>query len=164
MVAKNLLYIVTDDLRADLMPRAFSNRSSGFTTFAQAHCTVPLCVPSRGSFMTGRQPDRLAGSPTIVDLLNRARFVTAGVGKIFHLDEAGRHYSLPWPSHSANLFERPCARHNGSVIVWRTAERASLDSRACAYKPGLFPDSRITTAALQLLETGEVVLLHVSSS
>ena len=177
---RNLLYVIVDDLRHDSMPRSIGSRQN-FTTFAQAHSQAPLCIPSRQSFLSGRWPSRsgvmtaqdieldaphtsrdnlraaLRSAPTLIDLLNRANFVTAGVGKIFHTNEAQRRYRLRWVDNSANLFARPCDRrgvaNNGSVIIWHTDARKHLDSRACpVLGSDHFPDMNTTSNALQLLD------------
>lgn len=108
---RNLLYIISDDLRADTAPRALYNNS--FTVFAQCHCQVPACAPSRLSFLTGRRPDAVHAitlptrglanaeqAPTLVDWLNRAHFTTAAVGTIFGAREERRGFSSGWANTS----------------------------------------------------------------
>ena len=65
MSAPNLLFILTDQQRADTLA-AYGNRSIRMpnlnrladrsTVFARAYCTHPICTPSRGSIMTGLWP------------------------------------------------------------------------------------------------------------
>lgn len=63
---RSILYIVVDDLRAELWPfspspihspqlKALAERG---TTFTRAYCQQAVCGPSRNSFMSGRIPDR----------------------------------------------------------------------------------------------------------
>ena len=64
--AKNVLFIMVDDLRPELAGgydhaevhspnlEALAKES---LVFESAHCQIALCGPSRSSFMTGRRPD-----------------------------------------------------------------------------------------------------------
>jgi arylsulfatase A-like enzyme len=55
--APNVLLVVADDMRADLMehmPEVTSWLGEGGTTFTEAFATTPECCPSRASIMTGR--------------------------------------------------------------------------------------------------------------
>ena len=64
----NILIIMTDELRNDLVlhnwypevktPTIDGLRRNG-TTFTNAFCQTPTCVPSRGSFVTGKYPHQL---------------------------------------------------------------------------------------------------------
>ena len=63
--AKNILYVLVDDLRTELesfhhgsmhTPH-FSAFADTAMTFEQAHCNSQMCVPTRNSFMVGRRPD-----------------------------------------------------------------------------------------------------------
>jgi arylsulfatase A-like enzyme len=111
--AKNILFVIIDDLRANLEPYGqqfmktpnlgrFAN-SSGTVTFTQAHTQSGMCVPTRASFMTGRRPmttkimndgvgtydkeNIRAIHPKITTMPQHFRqsgWYTAGVGKIYH--------------------------------------------------------------------------------
>lgn len=64
--AKNVLYILVDDLRPDLAPFGASWMSTpniqalaqapGSVTFNRAYCNIAVCSPSRMSFLSGRYP------------------------------------------------------------------------------------------------------------
>ena len=62
--AKNVLYLLVDDLRPDVAPygadwmttpgiQAIANTG---VTFDRAYCTISVCSPSRMSFLTGKYP------------------------------------------------------------------------------------------------------------
>ena len=67
--AKNLLYLLVDDLRNELTAYGKSNRthhspnthslSERATLFSTAYAQIGVCAPSRMSFLTGRRPDHL---------------------------------------------------------------------------------------------------------
>ena len=100
----NVLYVVADDLRADLgcyggpakTPTLDALAARG-VRFANAYCQQAVCNPSRSSFLTGRRPDDLRlwnngthfreKNPDVVTLplwFKEQGYVTRGVGKIFH--------------------------------------------------------------------------------
>ena len=65
----NVILIVCDDLNTDIEgygghPQAKTPNLRRFmdsaTTFQSAHCTIPICAPSRSSFLTGVYPHRSA--------------------------------------------------------------------------------------------------------
>jgi iduronate 2-sulfatase len=67
--ARNLLYLIVDDLRSELTAYGQSNRthhtpnthalSKRATLFTTAYAQIGVCAPSRMSFLTGRRPDHL---------------------------------------------------------------------------------------------------------
>jgi arylsulfatase A-like enzyme len=94
-VRPNVLIIVTDDQRFDMMSalpqtrRVFGDRG---TAFANAFITTPQCCPSRASIMTGQfshnhgvlennDGDRIKQRTTVQALLDRAGYLTAMTGK-----------------------------------------------------------------------------------
>jgi iduronate 2-sulfatase len=106
--APNLLFIVVDDLRAQLggpfgqttiTPSADALAARGIA-FTRAYVQISLCSPSRTSFLTGRRPDasRLwtigpyfrntnvaaLDVVTLPQALKAAGYTATGVGKIWH--------------------------------------------------------------------------------
>lgn len=102
----NVLYIVVDDLRPDLLSygqsimhtpniQALANRS---LIFDRAYCQFSFCAPSRQSFMTGRRPDttqcwnfldnfRETVGQNWVSLPQHFKnhgYFSSGVGKLYH--------------------------------------------------------------------------------
>eukprot|EP00927_Polykrikos_kofoidii_P070038 TRINITY_DN6587_c0_g1_i1.p1 TRINITY_DN6587_c0_g1~~TRINITY_DN6587_c0_g1_i1.p1 ORF type:complete len:740 (-),score=57.78 TRINITY_DN6587_c0_g1_i1:99-2318(-) len=88
--AKNVLYILVDDLRPELQaygqnswthhsPHIKALSESG-TVFDNAHCQISVCSPSRLSFLTGRRPDN-AGMYNFINHFRQADcgLVRAGV-------------------------------------------------------------------------------------
>jgi iduronate 2-sulfatase len=100
----NVLFIVADDLRADLgcygsaakTPNLDALAARG-VRFDHAYCQQALCNPSRSSFLTGRRPDSLhlwsngthfrEKNPDVMTLpqwFKKNGYETRCVGKIFH--------------------------------------------------------------------------------
>jgi arylsulfatase A-like enzyme len=96
----NILFIHTDEQRADSLgcmgnDHAQTEHIDGLAadgvTFEDAHCTHPLCMPSRGTLMTGRYPTATGmwrnGIPlpedeqTLPGLLRDAGYTTGLLGK-----------------------------------------------------------------------------------
>ena len=63
--ARNILYILVDDLRPSLSPYgqtqvhtpSIQKLADGGMTFLRAYCQEAVCSPSRNSFLSGRRPD-----------------------------------------------------------------------------------------------------------
>ena len=93
----NVLVIVTDDMRAELleyMPKTRAWLGDAGTTYTHAFAAEPLCCPSRASVMTGRYPHNhqvkhngdvhlLDHSTTLQRYLEDAGYRTGLVGKYF---------------------------------------------------------------------------------
>lgn len=100
----NVLFIIADDLRADLgcygsvakTPNLDALAARG-VRFERAYCQQALCNPSRSSFLTGKRPDSLhlwsnglhfrANNPDVMTLplwFKDHGYETRCVGKIFH--------------------------------------------------------------------------------
>jgi arylsulfatase A-like enzyme len=91
----NILIIVTDDQRADMMwmmPRTMRWFGARGTEFPEASVATPLCCPSRASIMTGRYvhnhgvadnstPTLLDQASTVQRYLRRAGYHTGYAGK-----------------------------------------------------------------------------------
>lgn len=100
----NVLFIVADDLRADLgcygshakTPNLDALAARG-VRFERAYCQQAVCNPSRSSFLTGKRPDTLhlwsngthfrEHNPDVTTFplwFKEHGYETRGVGKIFH--------------------------------------------------------------------------------
>jgi arylsulfatase A-like enzyme len=103
----NVVLIVCDDLNTDLQgygghPEALTANldrlmESG-VSFMQAHCNIPICAPSRGSFLTGIYPhtsryydfsqwfenETLVNSKSIFRHFRDNGYHVIGTGKLFH--------------------------------------------------------------------------------
>lgn len=96
----NILFIHTDEQRADTLG-CYGNKlvetdnidalADAGIAFEDAHCTHPLCMPSRGSLLTGRYPNAHGiwrnGTPlpdderTIAEALGATGYTTGLIGK-----------------------------------------------------------------------------------
>lgn len=101
----NVLFIAVDDLRASVgvfgdqlavTPHIDALGARG-TVFANAHCQIAICNPSRASVMTGRRPDTLRvwglkkhfreEQPKVITLpqwFKQHGYNTHSIGKIYH--------------------------------------------------------------------------------
>ena len=69
--------------------------------FERAYCQSPVCVPSRGSIISGLYPHRHGARilqdalsedvPTVADLFGAEGYRTAAIGKMHFVDESNRH-------------------------------------------------------------------------
>lgn len=102
----NVLLIFADDMRGDIgafgnpvvKTPALDRLAAGGTSFLRAYCQLPLCNPSRTSFLSGLRPETtgILGNTALPDarLQDRVTFLpqhfknhgywTARTGKIFH--------------------------------------------------------------------------------
>jgi arylsulfatase A-like enzyme len=103
----NVVLIVCDDLNdyiegLDGHPQSqtpnIKRLSESGVSFTQAHCTIPICAPSRSSFLTGLYPHKslnygfdrwdqnevLLNSRTIMDYFRENGYHTLGTGKLMH--------------------------------------------------------------------------------
>src|SRR5699024_7735801 len=122
----NILFINTDQQRFDTLgcygndvinTPNIDNLASEGVLFENAHCTHPLCMPSRGSMLTGRYPSAHGlwrnGMPlsreekTIADLLND-EYDTALFGKAHFTPHNGDLNKHPESIHLGNVDERKC--------------------------------------------------------
>ncbi len=95
-VVKNVLFLVSDDLRADALgcygnhvcqtPNIDRLARSGMV-FERAYCQRVMCGPSRRSFMSGRYQGK--GHRTLGEHFIENGFYSARVGKIFHMRVPG---------------------------------------------------------------------------
>jgi iduronate 2-sulfatase len=104
----NVLFIVVDDLRAELgcygvkeviSPNIDRLAKKGMLCH-NAYAQYPVCNPSRSSFLSGKRPDEigivsntvpfrkvLPDMVSLPQLFRQNGYFTAGIGKIFHLAE-----------------------------------------------------------------------------
>ena len=105
--AKNVLLIIADDWRStpvSLSGKSFTPNIDNFrkkaVQFEYAFCNVPLCGPSRASFLRGREPpksqiisnhfrieDYHETSETLPEFLKNRGWNTYSVGKVFQLND-----------------------------------------------------------------------------
>lgn len=115
--AKNVLFIVSDDLTKTLgcyghpvvkTPNIDKLAQRG-VLFENAHSNFAVCNPSRSSFLTGIEPEKLGILDNVVALqdvigdritmpaLFKANgFYTVSIGKVFHRPEAGHNDLNAW--------------------------------------------------------------------
>ena len=122
--AKNLLYIVVDDLRNEL---GFTNGRRGLVTphmdalaarsmvFTRAYVQQGVCSPSRNSFLSGRRPDTTKiwnfkdsfrtflgdDVSSWPGAFKKAGYISTGMGKVYHPnhpknDDGALSWSLDW--------------------------------------------------------------------
>lgn len=83
--AKNVLYILVDDLRPELAAYNqtkghspnISALAAGGTVFDNAYCQIAVCSPSRMSFLTGRRPDH----SRVVNFIDHFRQADCGLNE-----------------------------------------------------------------------------------
>jgi arylsulfatase A-like enzyme len=91
---KNILFIISDDLKASVLP-AYGDHvcktpnldklaASGMV-FERAYCQGLACAPSRPSFLRSIYPRSRASAPSIGELFQQHGMHTARVGKVFHM-------------------------------------------------------------------------------
>jgi arylsulfatase A-like enzyme len=103
----NVILIVCDDLNdyveglgghPQCKTPNIERLSQSGVSFTQAHCTIPICAPSRSSFLTGLYPhtsgnfgfkrwdqnEVLRNARTIMDLFRANGYHTLGTGKLMH--------------------------------------------------------------------------------
>ena len=91
---KNVLFIISDDLKASVLP-TYGNQvcktpnldklAAASMVFDRAYCQGLACSPSRPSFMRSIYPRSKATAPTIGEHLQKHGLHTARVGKVFHM-------------------------------------------------------------------------------
>jgi iduronate 2-sulfatase len=91
---KNILFIISDDLKASVLP-AYGDQvcrtpnldklaASGMV-FERAYCQGLACAPSRPSFLRSIYPRSRASAPSIGEHFRQHGMHTARVGKVFHM-------------------------------------------------------------------------------
>ena len=150
----NVLFIVADDLRADLgcygtVATIAEHRCAGKArrSFNRAYCQQAVCNPSRSSFLTGKRPDTLhqwsngqhfrEKNPDVITLpqwFKQHGYTTRDVGKIFH----------NWHT---KVQGRPGIVERRRVPALRQPRRRCADGRRAKYRRTLaLPASAAITA------------------
>jgi len=122
----NVLFIIADDLRAELgclgdqhiISPNLDRLAAGGRLFERAYCQQAVCNPSRASFMTGLRPDTLGvwdlrahfrkkfpDHPTLPQLFKQNGYESICIGKSFH-NSAGMGDTQSW-SRPAEFHEGP---------------------------------------------------------
>ena len=157
----NVVYVLSDDLRADLgayglpvvTPHIDALAADGLT-FAHAFCQMSVCSPSRQSFMTGLRPDThrvwnfIDANPTrsrsVAGWFRDHGYAALGLGKTFHEDagawNADAYWNttlLPYYPYEANACPKPSGGEGGGH---------------CAEPDAAIYDARLLNATLAALE------------
>eukprot|EP01062_Namystynia_karyoxenos_P005426 TRINITY_DN118_c1_g1_i1.p1 TRINITY_DN118_c1_g1~~TRINITY_DN118_c1_g1_i1.p1 ORF type:complete len:499 (+),score=105.87 TRINITY_DN118_c1_g1_i1:74-1570(+) len=110
---RNVLYILSDDMRADLGAYGLPVRTPALDSLAKegllfrhAYCQISVCAPSRMSFMTGMRPDtnRVWNFIDTVPKSTQATpgyfrdhgYLTLGLGKTFHQEQGTWNKAAYW--------------------------------------------------------------------
>lgn len=107
---KNLLFIMSDQHlktasgcygNTEVKTPNIDEIARGGIRFKSAYCQAPVCVPSRGSIVTGLYPHRHgarvlkdplpANSRTVGHYFQKHGYVTGAIGKMHFVDESNRH-------------------------------------------------------------------------
>lgn len=177
---RHVLYVLFDDLRADLGSSSSASRShyapniaqlaNSSASFELAFSQVAFCVPSRSSFLTGIRPDKTASvhndqilrfgknrlAPlrpglTVFDAFRKAGYTTAAVGKIFHFGEAHPSLDLPVLPTTHDLLGRPCDTPSAKDVRKARSQSPFGFPTACRLPFGSFVDERIAAGAIGYL-------------
>eukprot|EP00937_MAST-01D_sp_MAST-1D-sp2_P007299 g7299.t1 len=131
--ARNVLYIVSDDMRPQLpvygqrqmITPHFDRLAARSLTFSRAYCQQSICSPSRNSFMTSMRPDRTgvfnfvndfrdhaegAAWTTLPQYFKQHNYTALGHSKLFHWGHPERNDEpLSWSQ------EQPYVGQQGAV-------------------------------------------------
>lgn len=182
----NILFIAIDDLNDWLgclgghpqvqTPNIDALAARG-VLFTEAHCTAPVCGPSRAAIMSGKRPSttgvysnnanypkRLPNVESMPEFLVRHGYHTMGAGKLFHGDSnypAGAFHEYakgvphPWPK-DAILSSKQTPTYNwqvdGRVITFprngMPADRIWKDTHTFDWGPLDLPDEKFRDSAV----------------
>jgi len=165
----NVLFIVVDDLRNSVgafgdglavTPHIDALAARG-TVFANAHCQIAICNPSRASVMTGLRPDTLRvwgltkhfrdEKPDVVtlpQLFKQNGYYTHSIGKIYH--GTGRASKDPPSWSDLPEFDHCSKRDQYMLPENRTGKKAAAaESAEC--EDGEYIDGKVAEAAMQKL-------------
>jgi arylsulfatase A-like enzyme len=159
----NVLYIIVDDLRAELGFSTTPGRAQQLRTpnldrlaresvvFDRAYAQQGICGPSRTSFLTGRRPDtsrvwnleasfrtngRGGGWTTLPEAFKEAGYNTASFGKTFHPHHPAKRDCLAYPEDCRSWSQIPYeAEHFLQADAERRAE-SDVPGRRDAFATG----------------------------
>eukprot|EP00756_Hemistasia_phaeocysticola_P024465 Hpha_TRINITY_DN1594_c0_g1::TRINITY_DN1594_c0_g1_i1::g.57146::m.57146/K01136/IDS; iduronate 2-sulfatase len=155
--AKNILYVIVDDLRNEL---GFTNKNphiispnldalaAAGTVFDRAYVQQGVCSPSRNSCLSGRRPDTTkiwnfkgsfrdtlgAGVNSFPEAFKRNGYMVAGMGKVYH------------PGHPAKD-DYPASWSED----WPYFQPKNFSSKTAALPDSSFQDGQITDAGVERL-------------
>ena len=153
---KNVLFLALDDLNdwvgflggypGKVHTPNLDRLAARGTAFTNAHCTAPVCCPSRASVMSGLLPTSTGiynnqhwWKPNLPELrtipvhFRENGYHTVGAGKIYH-HTAGNNPPGQWDQFQRNLFnDNGWIRHGSRLYPWTSAKP----------RPGEFPYSGI---------------------
>ena len=164
----NVLFITCDDLRPSMAsfgdPHAvtpnFDRLAESGMRFERNYCQVPICNPSRSSFLTGRRPDRtrvwtnapnkfreaLGDVVTLPQYFKENGYHTQSVGKVFC-------NFCPDPiSWSVPEFDQMHSWPHKYAIAKPETDRKGLASESAEVPDDVFPDGKVANAAIEALE------------
>lgn len=164
----NVLFIIADDLRAELgclgdrhiISPNLDRLAARGRLFTRAYCQQTVCNPSRASFMTGLRPDtlgvwdlrthfrkRFPDHPTLPQLFKQHGYETVCLGKSFH--NTGGLGDPPSWSRPARFHEGPhstdtlAARRHGAKKKSQTPVTEDAAETDDAYWDGMIADAAV---------------------
>ena len=165
----NVLFIVVDDLRASMgvfgdslaiTPNIDALGARG-TVFANAHCQIAICNPSRASVMTGMRPDtiRVWGlkkhfreeKPKVITLpqwFKQHGYHTHSIGKVYH--GSGKPSTDP-PSWSVKPEFDHCEKIDQYLLPRNRTGRKAAGAESSPSKDSDHIDGKVADAAIRKL-------------
>ena len=151
---RNLLYIISDDLRSELgrvhLQPSFQKLLGKSMLFDRTFVQQAVCNPSRQSFLTARRPDTTGVwnmkahfrdlSPNVVSFpgaFKNAGFETCGVGKVFHHSEGSHHdwscddWYDPKKLGASKIADLPDSSYEDGMAMDRTLAKLSEFAMNC---------------------------------
>lgn len=124
--------------------------------FTSAYCPSPVCVPSRGSLITGQYAHRHgakilqdalpAGIPTIAHYFRERGYATGAIGKMHFVDESRKHgfdHRLNEASHRATLTAEERKQLHGDA--------GGIEGEGLDLPPRFFEDNWFADRAVEFL-------------
>ena len=169
---RNVLFIVTDDMNNDLgcyghpvvKTPALDRLAERGMRFDRAYCQVPLCNPSRVSFLSGRRPETtrvftlrtptrafLPDTVMLPEHFRKQGYFTAQVGKIFHTGD-GHEDPRSWDVEIREFgkFPPPDAIHKREEV--ESQRRKSMYWAILKSTDADTPDGFVARKAIALME------------